>query len=120
VKTILVIEDNNEIRENTCELLEIKGFEVISAPNGKVGLVLAKEKEPDIVLCDIMMPEVDGYEVLTELRKDTKTSSIPFIFLTASVEKKEMEKAFTMGAHGYILKPFEAHELFTAISNCLK
>jgi CheY-like chemotaxis protein len=115
----LLIEDNSDIRENTSELLELKGYQVISAVNGRVGLALAKENKPDIILCDIMMPESDGYEVLLGLRNDSEISSIPFIFLTASVEKKEVEKAFGMGVHGYIRKPFEAEELFSTIESFL-
>lgn len=119
MKTVLLIEDNVDIRENTTELLELKGFQVITAGNGKVGLALAREIRPDIIVCDIMMPESDGYEVLVGLRNDIAISSIPFIFLTASVEKKEVEKAFGMGAHGYIRKPFEAEELFSTIEGLL-
>ncbi|HEX5000873.1 MAG TPA: response regulator [Bacteroidia bacterium] len=119
MKTVLLIEDDAAIRENTCELLELKGFQVISAVNGKEGLALAEENKPDIILCDIMMPEADGYQVFTELKNNNETSSIPFIFLTASVEKKEVEKAFGMGVHGYIRKPFDTDELFNAIENCL-
>jgi CheY-like chemotaxis protein len=119
MRTILLIEDNSDIRENTCELLELEGYEVILAANGKNGIALAKEKQPDIILCDIMMPEVDGYEVLNGLRSDVETVNIPFIFLTASVEKKEIEAGFAMGAVGYIKKPFEAKELFDTIVKCL-
>jgi CheY-like chemotaxis protein len=119
MKTILLIEDNHDIRENTCELLELKGFQVITAVNGKLGIALAKEQEPDLILCDILMPEANGYEVCIALRDNAKTSSIPFIFLTASVEKKEVEKAFGMGAQGYIRKPFEVEELLDNIERCL-
>jgi len=115
MKTILLIEDNIDIRENTSELLELQGYQVISAENGKTGLALAKERKPDIILCDILMPGSDGYEVLQGLTNDMAVSSIPFIFLTASVEKKEVEKAFGLGAHGYIQKPFEPEELFRTI-----
>ena len=119
MKVILLIEDNEEIRENTCELLELKGYEVIFAANGKAGLALAKEKKPNLILCDIMMPEADGYEVFNELRSDAQTANIPFIFLTASVENKEMAAGLAMGAMGYIKKPFEPKELFDTIANCL-
>ena len=117
--TVLLIEDNKDIRENTEELLILRGFRVVSAVNGKSGLELAREEGPDIILCDIMMPEVDGYRVLTELRQNPETSSIPFIFLTASVERKEVEKAFGMGVQGYIRKPFADSELFDTIAACL-
>ena len=102
------------------ELLELEGYRVLTAPNGRIGLSLAREQKPDIILCDIMMPEVDGYTVFSELKQDIKTTSIPFIFLTASVEKKEVEKAFGMGVQGYIRKPFDTEELFNAISGCLQ
>jgi CheY-like chemotaxis protein len=119
MKTILLIEDNPNIRENTCELLELEGYQVIASMDGKAGIITAKETKPDIILCDIMMPEADGYEVLTELKNDPGTANIPFIFLTASVEKKEIERAYDMGANGYIRKPFEASELYDTITRCL-
>ncbi len=119
MKTILVIEDNREIRENTCELLELKGYEVIPAMNGRVGLALAKERKPDIILCDIMMPETNGYEVFAGLKEDPTTANIPFIFVTASVERHEVETGLGMGADGYIRKPFDSKELFETIDNNL-
>ena len=119
MKIILLIEDNNDIRENTCELLELEGYEVIFAANGKNGLTLAKEKKPDIILCDIMMPETSGYDVFFELKNDTETAHIPFIFFTASAEKGEIAEGFAMGANGYIRKPFEPKELFDTILSCL-
>jgi CheY-like chemotaxis protein len=88
MKTVLLIEDNLEIRENTAELLEVHGYKVVTAKNGKIGASLAIEKRPDIILCDILMPEKTGYEVFNELRQHPDTSTIPFIFVTASVEKK--------------------------------
>lgn len=120
MKTILVIEDDTDIRENTCELLELEGYEVIFAANGKIGIALAKEKKPDIILCDIMMPETDGYEVFNGLKDETETAAIPFIFLTASVEKKEIATGFEMGATGYIKKPFDSQVLFDTIADCLR
>lgn len=119
MKIILIIEDNDDIRENTCELLELEGYRVLAADNGKTGLILAKENKPDVILCDIMMPEADGYEVFNALKDDPDTSSIPFVFLTASVEKKAVETGFGMGAKGYIQKPFDPQELFEVITNCL-
>lgn len=120
IKTILLIEDNGDVRENTCELLELEGYKVIFASNGKTGLDLAKEKKPDLILCDIWMPELDGYEVFNGLSSDSETANIPFIFLTASVEKKEIATGFAMGANGYISKPFEAQELFDTVARCIK
>jgi CheY-like chemotaxis protein len=119
MKVVLLIEDNNENRENTCEMLELEGYEVIFAANGRKGIDLAKEKIPDIILCDILMPEMDGYQVFRGVKNDIKTAHIPFIFLTASGEKKEIALGIAMGARGYIRKPFEAHELFGTIANCL-
>tara|TARA_R110002049_G_scaffold281127_1_gene460570 strand:+ start:313 stop:633 length:321 start_codon:yes stop_codon:yes gene_type:complete len=86
MKTILLIEDDRALRENTEELLELSGYSMITAPNGKIGIQLAKEKLPDIIVCDIMMPEVDGYGVLKDLSSDEKTKHIPFIFLSAKTE----------------------------------
>lgn len=119
MKTVLVIEDNAHIRENACEMLELEGYKAIFAVNGKTGIALAKQSKPDIILCDIEMPEADGYEVFNALRQDSATAQIPFIFLTASVEKKEIAMGLSMGAVGYIKKPFESKELFDTIANCL-
>ncbi|WDF79913.1 response regulator transcription factor [Mucilaginibacter sp. AW1-7] len=118
MKTILLIEDNDDIRENTCELLELEGYKVILALNGKTGLLLAAEHLPDLILCDIMMPGADGYEVFGELQSNPSTGHIPFIFLTASAEKKDVAAGLQMGASGYIRKPFEPEELFEAIKLC--
>jgi len=117
--TVLVIEDNFEIRENTSEILALAGYEVLCAQNGREGIRMAAEAIPDIILCDIMMPEVTGYEVLTCLRADSGTASIPFIFVTASGEKSEVELAMSMGADGYIRKPYDSKELFQLIGKCL-
>lgn len=117
---VLLIEDNLEIRENTTEILELEGYVVEVAENGVVGIEKAKEKLPDIILCDIMMPEADGQEVIRQLKKNNSTSKIPFVFITASVEKKEIEAGLEMGAIGYIRKPFEGGELLTTVEQCLK
>lgn len=117
--TILLIEDNADIRENTIEMLEVGGFKVIAAEDGKAGLVAVNKQRPDIILCDIMMPKVDGYTVLKELKGNKDTASIPFIFVTASVEKKEVEAALAMGADGYIRKPYEMHELLDVLKEFL-
>ncbi|MDR3697416.1 response regulator [Mucilaginibacter sp.] len=119
MKTILVIEDNDDIRENTCELLELEGYTVITAINGNAGITLAKEQLPDIILCDIMMPEANGYEVCTALKDTASTASIPFIFISASVEKKAIDEGISLGAVEYIQKPFDPQELFDALKRCL-
>ncbi len=120
MNTILVIEDNKEIRENVCELLQLEGYNVLFAVNGKAGLALAKESNPDLILCDIWMPEMGGYEVFNDLKKETATSSIPFVFVTASADRREVEIGLNMGAHAYIRKPFQEQELFDTIKECLK
>lgn len=118
MKRILVIEDNYEILENTLELLELEGFIVFSANNGIDGIALANKEMPDVILCDIMMPGIDGYEVLRSLKDNPVTRKIPFIFLTASVERKDVQTGFEMGAQGYIRKPFEMEELYKTIASC--
>lgn len=120
MKKILVIEDDMVIRENTAEILELANFDVTTAPNGKIGSQLAKEIKPDLIICDIMMPELDGYGVLHILSKDPKTASIPFIFLTAKAEKSEIRKGMELGADDYLTKPYEDTELLNAIEMRLK
>lgn len=117
---ILLIEDNQEIRENIAEILELDGFEVLTAENGKEGLDLAQDELPDLIVCDIMMPVMDGYTVLYFLSKDSKTSDIPFIFLTAKAERFDFRKGMEMGADDYITKPFEDVELINAIRSRLR
>ena len=119
MKTILVIEDNDYIRENTCEILEMAGYHVSCADDGRAGIASARENKPDIILCDIMMPEANGYTVLNELRNNPETAHIPFIFLTASAEKSEVKAGLGMGAEGYVRKPFSTEELLEAIDLCL-
>jgi CRP-like cAMP-binding protein len=115
MKKILLIEDNPEMRENTAEMLELANYEVRSAENGKVGVRMAQEDPPDLVICDIMMPELDGYGVLYLLAKNPKTSSVPFIFLTAKAEKSDYRKGMNLGADDYLTKPFEEMELLEAV-----
>jgi CheY-like chemotaxis protein/CRP-like cAMP-binding protein len=119
MKTILLIEDDRALRENTEELLELSGYSVITAPNGKIGIQLAKEKRPDIIVCDIMMPEVDGYGVLKDLSSNENTKHIPFIFLSAKTEHKEIRKGMDLGADDYLTKPFEEEDLINAIESRL-
>lgn len=114
-KTILIIEDNLDIREGTAEILELSGFAILTAPEGKTGVELALQHVPDLILCDIMMPELDGYGVLFMLNKHPETSHIPFIFMTAKSERADMRKAMEMGADDYLTKPFDDAELLNAI-----
>jgi DNA-binding response OmpR family regulator len=120
MKKILVIEDNLEVRENISEILELTGYEVFSAENGKTGVDIAKSEKPDLIICDIMMPELDGYGVLYILSKDPETSTIPFIFLTAKADKSDFRKGMSMGADDYITKPFDETELLNSIETRLK
>jgi DNA-binding response OmpR family regulator len=120
MKKVLVIEDNDDIREGTVEILEMAGYEAVAAKNGKLGVELALSSSPDIILCDIMMPELDGYGVLYLLNKNPKTASIPFIFMTAKAERADMRKGMEMGADDYLTKPFDDMELFNAIESRLK
>lgn len=120
MKSILVIDDNNDIRENTAEILELAGYKTATAENGKKGVELAIRSKPDLIVCDIMMPELDGYGVLHLLRKNPETQFIPFIFLTAKTERGDMRKGMEMGADDYITKPFEDIELLNAIELRLK
>ncbi len=120
MKKILVIEDNLEVRENLCEILELSGYEVSSAENGKLGLKKADEVLPDLILCDVMMPELDGFGVLKILNKTAKLNHIPFIFLTAKAEKSDFRKGMGLGAQDYISKPFDDVELLEAIEMRLK
>ncbi|MEP4534402.1 MAG: response regulator [Cyclobacteriaceae bacterium] len=119
-KKILVIEDSDEMRDNIAELLELSNYSVSQAPNGKEGVKLAIKELPQLIICDIMMPVMDGYEVLYLLAKNPTTSSIPFIFLTAKAEKADFRKGMNMGADDYLTKPFEEMELLEAIERRLK
>lgn len=120
MKRILLIEDNQDIRENVVELLELAGYSLISAPDGELGLRLAQAELPDVILCDVMMPCLDGHQVFDGLRENSLTSSIPFVFMTSSVEKKEVQYALEKGASAYIKKPFEEKELIDTIRFCLE
>ena len=120
-RTILIIEDNLEIREGTAEILELTGsYTVFTAENGKIGVELAMQHLPDLILCDIMMPELDGYGVLYMLGKHESTMHIPFIFLTAKSERVDMRKAMEMGADDYLVKPFDDIELLNSIESRLR
>jgi diguanylate cyclase (GGDEF)-like protein len=120
MKKILVIEDEEFVRENIVELLDAEGFEVIGAEDGRMGLNLAKAMVPDLILCDVMMPELDGYGVLTALRQDSILAAVPFIFLTAKAAKADLRQGMELGADDYLTKPFTRAELLGAIISRLK
>jgi DNA-binding response OmpR family regulator len=119
MRKILLIEDDIILRENTAELLELSNFNIITASNGKIGLDLAKRELPDIIVCDIMMPELDGYGVLEALSKTESTKYIPFIFLSAKTERQDVRRGMDLGADDYITKPFNEDELISAIESRL-
>ncbi len=119
MKKVLFIEDDTVVRENTAELLELAEYDVVTASNGKAGVAVAKQEHPDIVVCDIMMPEMDGYGVLQALANDPQTQHIPFIFLSAKTEHKDIRKGMDLGADDYLTKPFEEEELISAIESRL-
>jgi len=112
---ILVIEDAEPLRSDIMEMLTFEGFEVKGAENGIVGIDVAREYVPDLIVCDIMMPELDGYDVLESLRQDGSTAAIPFIFLTAKTDRSDMRHGMGLGADDYLTKPFEAQELLGTI-----
>jgi CRP/FNR family transcriptional regulator, polysaccharide utilization system transcription regulator len=120
MKTILLIEDNADVRENTAEILELASYKVLQAENGKIGVEMAQKNIPDLIICDIMMPVLDGYGVIHLLNKSADTASIPFIFLTAKSERLDYRKGMEMGADDYITKPFDDVELLRAVESRLK
>lgn len=119
MKKILIIEDDTVLRENIAELLSLAQYEVFTASDGKKGVITAKKQAPDVIVCDIMMPELDGYGVLEALSKDGDTNQIPFIFLSAKTERQDIRKGMELGADDYITKPFEESELLGAIKSRL-
>lgn len=108
------------MRDNTAEILELAHYTVLTAENGKKGIKLAQENEPDLIICDIMMPELDGYGVLHLLSREPNTASIPFIFLTAKAEKTDYRKGMTLGADDYLTKPYDDVELLSAVETRLR
>ena len=118
--TILLIEDNEEMSENITSILKLAHYQVIRAANGKEGVALAQKEHPDLILCDIMMPELDGYGVLHILNGDPETAQIPFIFLTAKAEKSDLRAGMNLGADDYITKPFDGFDLLKVVEVRLK
>jgi signal transduction histidine kinase len=120
MKKILIIEDEETVRSNILELLEIEGFNTIAAENGAIGVQLALFHLPDLIICDVMMPEIDGHGVLTALRQNPVTATIPFIFLTARVDKADLREGMSLGADDYLTKPVRSKELLRAIATRLE
>ena len=117
---ILIIEDEKSLREEIAEILQFEGYEVLQAENGAVGLKKAIEGHPDLILCDVMMPEMDGHGVLKKLRENKSTQLIPFVLITAIAERDQMRAGMDMGADDYIVKPFKRAELLNAVKSRLK
>ena len=117
MKRVLLIEDDKVLRENTAELLQLADYDVFTAANGKKGVEAAKDFNPDVIICDIMMPEMDGYQVLQTLSVDPDVQSVPFIFLSAKTERRDVRMGMELGADDYITKPFEESELIGAIES---
>jgi DNA-binding response OmpR family regulator len=117
--TILVVEDNRTILENTTELLEMEGYSVITATNGKEGYSKVLKFLPDLIVSDIWMPEMDGFELLKTLGTHADLKNIPLIFFSARSEKKDIKKGIDMGAYDFIVKPSDLSDLLVSIKNCL-
>ena len=120
MKTILLVEDNEELRENTVDILAIAGYNVITADNGKTGMEMILQHKPDLVICDIMMPVLDGFGVLRLMQQQEEVKDTPFILLTAKTERADFRKGMGMGADDYITKPFSGTELWDAIESRLR
>lgn len=119
MKSILVIEDDLAILENTVEILELERYTVYAATNGKEGIDKAMDILPYLILCDIGMPIMNGWQVLEQIRKEPRTCHIPFVFFTAFSEKPQMQKGLELGANGYIVKPFFSEELLQTVQNMM-
>lgn len=120
MKTIMIMEDDPAVRENMQFLLEELGYEVVTAVDGREGLRVAEEIVPDMILCDIMMPQVDGYQVLEKVRANSELSGVPFVFLTAKSELTDMRRGMQLGADDFIMKPYKAEEVLMAVQSLLK
>ena len=120
MKTVLLIEDNEDVRENTAEILELANYNVVTAADGKEGVEIARKNSPDLIICDIMMPGLDGYGVLHLIAKDEMLAKVPFIFLTAKAERSDLRKGMELGADDYITKPFDKTELLNAVESRIR
>ena len=119
-KNILVVEDNDDVRENICEILELAGYRTTEADNGADGIRKAIDIKPDLILCDVMMPKLDGYAMLKMLRDNAHTAQVPFIFLTAKAEQADFRKGMGLGADDYIMKPFDDTNLLESVDSRLR
>jgi DNA-binding response OmpR family regulator len=115
VSTILIIDDEDALRSNLCDMLIFEGFDVLEANSGHVGIDEARASVPDLIICDIAMPYIDGYHVLEALREDPRTARIPVIFLTARAERSAQQQGLELGAVDYITKPFDLQRLLEAV-----
>ena len=120
MKKILVIEDNNEIRENASEMLELADYEVHTANNGQEGLQIIRSLMPDLILCDIHMPVMNGYDVLDHVKEDPLLTNIPVVILSAFSEKTDVQKGLQKGAADYIIKPFDELQLLKVVEAFIK
>jgi len=119
MKKVLIIEDNKDIRENIDELLQLSNFEVVTANNGQEGVEVIQKEKPDLILCDVHMPVMNGYQVLEAVKSKPETAKIPFVFITSSSQKKAIEKGVLSGADSYLVKPFQMEELQGTINKLL-
>ncbi len=117
--SILLIEDNTGIKDTTGEMLELAGYEVVTTPCGEEGIALAHQLTPDLIICDVWMPKVDGYKVLNQLKKNPLTAPIPFVFFSASTDAIHIRKGLKHGALDYLCKPFTEQELLNVVSHAL-
>ena len=120
MRKILVIEDEPEMRRNLTTILRLEKFQPLDAENGRIGVEMAKKEKPDLILCDVMMPEMDGYGVIAALRAEADTVAIPFIFLTAKGEKPDIRAGMNLGADDYLTKPVAKPDLLAAIRSRLE
>lgn len=116
---ILVIDDEAEVRENVSRFLRLEGYQPIEAENGEIGIQMALRSSPDLILCDLMMPGIDGFGVLARLRAEPATAGVPFVFLTANADREDARLGFMLGANEYVTKPFSLSVLGAIIEQKL-
>jgi two-component system, OmpR family, alkaline phosphatase synthesis response regulator PhoP len=119
MKTVLIIEDDVDILENIQDVLEQQDYQTITATDSALGVRLSRRSDPDLVLCDVMMPKLDGYGVLSEMRQHQVTATTPLIFVTGKSERAEVRRGMDLGADDYLTKPFTTSELLSAVKSCL-